>query len=140
MSDRVIDACEACFDANSGNCSGFVAAVGQVLGIAIHGQANQIADALSAGGPWTTLADGVAAAEAAGAGKFVVAGLRGDKQAAVSPHGHVVVVVGGALAHGKYPSAYWGRLGGVGEKNQTLNYAWNIHDRDNITYAFQDIP
>lgn len=27
-------------------------------------------------------------------------------------HGHVVVVVPGTLAHGRYPSAWWGSLGG----------------------------
>src|ERR1700693_1601342 len=41
------------------------------------------------------------------------------------PHGHVVVVVAGQpLAHGKYPFAYWGRLGGGGAKDKTVNWAW----------------
>jgi hypothetical protein len=29
---------------------------------------------------------------------------------------HVVVVVDGPLAHGKYPTAYWGSLHGIGKK------------------------
>ena len=71
----------------------------------------------------------------AGAGKFVVAGLRGDEQFEHSNHGHVVVVATGPLAHGRYPSAYWGRLGGDGAKFETVNWAWTEHDRDRVTYA-----
>lgn len=140
MPDRVKDACEACFDAHKGDCSGFVRAVGTSLGVTITGLANEITDALSAGGPWRELDDGVAAAASAAAGKFVVAGLRGDEQATPDAHGHVVVVVAGQpLAHEAYPFGYWGRLGGVGSKNTTINFAWNANDRDNVTYAERDI-
>jgi hypothetical protein len=56
----------------------------------------------------------------------------------------VVVVVatpaGQQLAHGKYPFAYWGRLGGGGMRNQTVNWAWRAEDRDNVTYATHEIP
>jgi hypothetical protein len=45
------------------------------------------------------------------------------------------VVVAGGLAHNKYPTGYWGRLGGAGERNKTLNYAWKTVDRDKVTYA-----
>ena len=51
----------------------------------------------------------------------------------------VVVVAGEPLAHGKYPFAYWGRLGGGGMKDQTVNWAWRQEDRDNVTYAAHDI-
>lgn len=67
---------------------------------------------------------------------------RGDEQAHPDAHGHVVVVVstpaGQPLAHDKYPFAYWGRLGGGGMRNQTVNWAWREEDRDNVTYAAHD--
>jgi len=43
--------------------------------------------------------------------------------------------VDGPLNRGKYPSAYWGRLGGVGAKDQTINWAWSAADRDKVIYA-----
>ena len=140
MPDRVKDACEACFDAHSGDCSGFARAVAGQLGVTLTGLANDIVDTISGGGDWTALANGVAASQQAAAGKLVIGGLRGDEQVSPDPHGHVVVVVAGTpLAHGLYPFAYWGRLGGVGEKDQTVNWAWNTADRDNVTYAAHDL-
>jgi len=89
---------------------------------------------------WTVLADGVEAAAEAAAGRLVIGGLRGDEQAHPDAHGHVVVVVAGQpLAHGKYPFAYWGRLGGGGVRDQTVNWAWRAEDRDNVTYAAHEI-
>jgi hypothetical protein len=138
--DRVRDACEANYAAHTADCSGFVKAVGTALGVTLTGLANDIVATLQTGGDWAPLTDGVAAAKAADSGKFVVAGLRGDAQAVPNVHGHVVVVVAGApLAHGLYPFAYWGSLGGTPGKNETLNYAWTIQDRDKITYAAHDI-
>jgi len=143
MPDPIKDACEANFVAHSGDCSGFARAVAGQLGVALNGLANDIVDTIRAGAPWTALADGIAAAQAAADGKLVIGGLRGDQQANPDPHGHVVVVVatapGQSLAHGKYPFAYWGRLGGVGEKDQTVNWAWKAQDLDNVTYAAHDI-
>ena len=138
----VVAACQANFARNAGNCSGFVRAVAADLGIAIDPNANAdgITDTLRAGPPWAVLADGLSAADAAADGKFVVAGLRGDEQAKPDEHGHVVVVVAGPLAHDKYPTAWWGSLGGHPGQGQTLNWAWNTQDRDNITYAAQDLP
>ena len=78
---------------------------------------------------------GFAAAASAGAGQFVLAALKGADQVVPDTHGHVVVVVQGALSHGLYPAAYWGQLGGVGCKNQTLNWAWRAGDRDKVVYA-----
>jgi hypothetical protein len=112
-----------------------VIAVAARLSAVIQGDANAIAQALGAGGVWQKLADGVAAAAAAQAGKFVVGGLVGSAQAVPDAHGHVVVVVDGPLNRGKYPSAYWGRLGGVGAKDQTINWAWTAADRDKVIYA-----
>jgi hypothetical protein len=140
MPDRVTAACEACFDANAGDCSGFARAVANAVGVPLVGLANAIVDTLRAGGDWTALPDGPTAAASAAAGKLVIAGLKGSEQTNPDPHGHVVVVVAGPLAQGKYPSAYWGRLGGGGQEDETINYAWRAGDRDRVTYAEHDIP
>ena len=50
MTDRVREACEACFELHQHNCSGFVRAVGAVLGVAISGVANEIFDTIRGGG------------------------------------------------------------------------------------------
>jgi hypothetical protein len=135
MPDRVRDACEACFEAHHGDCSEFVRAVAAALGIQLVGQADDIVVALRGSKDWTAVADGPSAAQAASTGKLVIAGLKGSEQAVPNQHGHVVVVVGGPLAHGAYPSAYWGSLGGTAGKDQTLNFAWTVADRDRVTYA-----
>jgi hypothetical protein len=143
MPDPVRDACEACFAANANNCSGFAKAVSDQVGVALTGLANDMVDTIRDNPAWSPLADGVAAAQAAAAGKLVVGGLRGDEQTHPDAHGHVVVVVAAApgqqLAHGKYPFAYWGRLGGGGMRDQTVNWAWRAEDRDNVSYAAHDM-
>ena len=141
MPDRVKDACEACFAAHANDCSGFARAVVGQLGVTLSGLANDIVNTLRGGGEWTQLPDGVAASQSAAAGKLVVGGLKGSEQTHPDAHGHVVVVVAGQpLAHGKYPFAYWGRLGGGGIRDQTVNWAWRAEDRDNVSYAAHDIP
>ena len=141
MPDTVKDACEDCFAAHANDCSGFARAVAGGLGITLTGNADAIVDTLRGGGAWVALDDGFAAEQAAEDGKLVLAGLKGAEQANPDPHGHVVVVVAGkSLAHDAYPLAYWGRLGGGGKQNETLNFAWQVEDRDNIFYAAHDIP
>ena len=88
--------------------------------------------------PWSRLADGRTAAQAAAEGRLVIAGLKGAEQSVPDAHGHVVVVVQGPLAHDLYPTAYWGRLGSVGKKNTTLNWAWREGDRDHLVYGAID--
>jgi hypothetical protein len=140
MPDFVKDACEANFAAHADDCSGFARAVASQLGVTLIGLANEIVDTIRSGGEWRLLTDGIAAEQSAAAGKLVLGGLRGDEQANPDPHGHVVVVVAGQpLAQGKYPFAYWGRLGGGGKENGTVNWAWRTEDRDNVTYAAHDI-
>lgn len=139
MPDRVKQTCEACFAAHANDCSGFARAVAQQLGVPLDGLANDIVDTISDSPQWTVLDDGVEAAQNAAAGKLVIGGLRGDDQTHPDPHGHIVVVVAGPLAQEKYPSAYWGRLGGGGMRDQTINWAWRAEDRDNVTYAAHDI-
>jgi hypothetical protein len=139
MSDRVKDACQANFAAHADDCSGFARAVAGQFGVTLNGLANDIVDTVRNSAEWTSLADAIAAEQSAAAGKLVIGGLRGDEQANPDAHGHVVVVVAGPLAHGKYPSAYWGRLGGAGKENETVNWAWRAEDRDNVTYAAHDL-
>ena len=131
--EEVIDVCKAVWPADKSDCSAFVRDVAGRLGVEIAGNADAIVDMMRA--DWQRLADGPAACAAADAGMLVVAGLKGSEQQVPSGHGHVVVVVSGPLAHALYPSAYWGRLGGVGAENQTLNWAWRTGDRDKLTYA-----
>jgi hypothetical protein len=131
--DLVIEMCEAVWPKDKSDCSAFVRDVGDRLGVALTGDANAIVDTLRH--KWRRLHDGAAALAACAEGYFVVAGLKGSEQHEPSPHGHVVVVVNGPMDHGKYPTAYWGRLGGIGERHKTLNYAWREADRDRITYA-----
>jgi hypothetical protein len=137
--DRVRQACEACFEAHKGDCSGFARAVASQLNVPLQGLANEIVETLRTGQGWTRLIDGIAAAKSAHDGKLVIAGLRGVEQTHPDPHGHVVVVVDGPLARNAYPSAYWRKLGGVGAKDKTLNYAWIAEDRDRVSYAEHDI-
>jgi hypothetical protein len=139
MADRVKDACEREYDAHKGDCSGFARAVGAEVGVPIAGLADQMVNMLRAGGAWRPIADGPAAAARARAGKLVLAGLRGDEQFHHSNHGHVVVVVDGPMAHGRYPTAYWGSLGGTPAKFETINWAWTDHDRDRVSYAEHDV-
>jgi hypothetical protein len=140
MADRVTDACEARFSANANDCNAFARAVATQVAVTLSGVANEIVDAIRNSPQWTVLQDGIEAEQQAAAGKLVIGGLRGDEQANPNPHGHVVVVVAGQpLAHGRYPFAYWGRLGGGGKKNETVNFAWREADRDNVTYAAHDL-
>lgn len=131
-------ACEAEWETNKSDCSAFVRAVASRIGASVSGSADEITLTLNAGGPWTKLSDGPAAASAAHQGLFVVAGLQGADEVVPSQHGHVVVVVDGPLNRGKYPRAYWGRLGGIGAEDQTINWAWKESDRDKVTYAAYD--
>lgn len=122
------------------DCSGFAKAVAARLKVPLAGDADAIADLLAAGsGGWAKLPDGTAAAAAA-SGKLVLAGLRGDQLAKPQQHGHVVVVVPGALNRDAYPTAYWGSLGGTPGYDKTINWAWVLADLPKVRYAAHDIP
>ena len=124
---RVVAACEKHWDQFKGDCSGFARAVAAELGVTLTGMANDIVGEIQ-NSPWTVLASGVDAAAKAST-SLVVGGLVDQ------PHGHVVIVVPGPLAHDKYPSAYWGMLNGVGRKNTTVNWSWDAAHRDQVIYA-----
>ena len=137
---QIIAVCEANWDAHKSDCSGFVKAVSSALGVTTFqpdDNADSIMDKLRSG-DWTALevGNGLMAKTQADAGVLVVAGLKGAEQVQPDPHGHVVVVVAGPLdaAHGQYPTGYWGRLGSVGAKATSLNFAWRAGDRDQVGY------
>jgi hypothetical protein len=134
----IIDACEAEWEAHKSDCSGFARAVAARLGVTLTGLANDIVGEIAAA-PWSPIADGPTAAAQAAEGRLVIAGLRGSDQGASDAHGHIVVVVQGPLAHGLYPTAYWGQLGSVGRKSMTLNWAWRAADRDRLIYGAIDV-
>ena len=133
----IISACKAQWNAHQNDCSGFARAVAAQLGVELDGLADDIVGEIAAA-PWTVLDDGPAAAQAAAQGQLVIAGLKGADQQVPDAHGHIVVVVAGDLARGLYPTAYWGRLGGGGQQNMTLNYAWTAADRDHVVYGAID--
>ena len=129
--NKVVDACEKYWAAYQSDCSGFVKAVARELGVVLTGQANDIVNQIKSA-TWVPVRSGDDAAAKAGIG-LVVAGL------ADNPHGHVVIVVPGRPAYGKYPTAYWGQLNGVGRKKTTLNFAWNKVDRDKVSYSWHSL-
>lgn len=127
--NAVVKACEKHWDKHKSNCSGFVSAVARELSLILIPPANSMVKTITSGGPWIVLPNGSRAASAADDGRFVVAGLKDD------PHGHVVVVVPGTPNRGLYPYAYWGSLGKVGKKNETINWSWSKEDRDKVVYS-----
>lgn len=127
---KVLSLCEKHWVKYQKDCSGYVKAVASEIGITVTGQANDIVDQMNGTG-WTLCKDGVDARQKAIDGNFVIGGLK------ATSNGHVVVVVPGPLAHGKYPTAYWGSIGGVGKKNTTINWSWNTTDRDLVVYAYR---
>jgi hypothetical protein len=132
--NKIIGICEREWPAAQDDCNKFVKAVADALSITVTGNADSIVDQIGGAG-WTKLADGKAAAQEAALGSLVIGGLKGSDQEIPSAHGHVVVVVKGPLDRGKYPTAYWGRLGGGGAKNKTINWSWRSGDRDRVIYG-----
>jgi hypothetical protein len=84
---------------------------------------------------------GKAAKEAAVHGALVVGGM--TSQALGDAHGHVVIVVKGPLALGRYPTAYWGSENAAirpdGALGKTINFSFSTADRDNVVYASRAI-
>ncbi|MEW8072771.1 MAG: hypothetical protein AB2758_17720 [Candidatus Thiodiazotropha endolucinida] len=135
---EIIAQCETVWDANKSDCNAFVKEVCSHYQVSLTGQADNIVDQIQGPG-WTKLSDGVAAKRAADQGQLVVCGLKGESLTPPEGNGHVAVVVSGGLAHGKYPTAYWGKLNGVGRKNTTLNYSFKKVDRDKVIYGARTV-
>jgi len=142
---RIIDKCEEVWEANRADCNRFVKAVADGVGIQ-EIPANATADAiltfLNGNAGWVKLAagDDQNAKAAADEGKFVIGGLSSGELN--DSNGHVVVVVSGPFdpAHNRYPSAYWGKLNGVGSRNKTINYAFLPPQRDCVRYFVRALP
>ena len=125
--DQIISFCESEWDAWKSDCSGFVKAVAKDIGVSLTGQANSIIDFLDSSAMWENLgADSQKAIKYASQGYFVIGGLNS------TPNGHVVVVVKSPPQN--YPVAYWGRLGGTGRKNATINWSWSHADLPNVHF------
>lgn len=125
--DQITGFCEAEWNTWKGDCSGFVKAVAKRLGIQLNGQANGIIDFLESSGNWVKL--GISEQQAtlyATQGYFAIGGLK------ATPHGHVVVVVKSAPQ--THAVGYWGRLGGTGRKNTTLNWSWTHADLPKVHF------
>lgn len=96
------------------------------LGITLSGQANAIVDTMNHS-PWVQLhTDADQAIKYANLGYLVVAGLK------AAPNGHVAVIVPSPSR--PYPTGYWGRLGGIGQKNMAINWAWKHADLAHVQY------
>lgn len=137
--EEIIEACREARSvaANAAECNNFVIAVAAKCGVTLSGNADRIMHEIT-GPNWEQLGhDGAAASAAAGNGALVVGGM--TSQALADAHGHVVIVVKGPLAHGKYPTAYWGsqnpRIRPDGGLGTTINFSFSTEDRDKVTYA-----
>jgi len=125
---QVIDACEANWETNKSNCSGFVKAVAASLGVTTFDagdNADAIVNKLPSAAGWTALTDLPTVEANAAAGWFIVAGLQTSGFNPPRNNGHVVVVVqGDDPNHPGFPMAYWGTLGAVGKENASIRYAF----------------
>jgi len=125
---QIMDACEAVWEANQSNCSGFVKAVAGQLGVTtfdVGDTADMIVEKLAGAEGWTAAPDLATVEANAAAGQFVVAGMKGSEFTPPRSHGHVVVVVqGDDPNHPGFPMAYWGTLGSVGKKDTSIRYAF----------------
>ena len=121
---------------NKDNCSGFVKSVAAKLGVPLPATADAdgIADALSSG--WSKLKSGIEAARSASTGHLVLAVLKGADHNPPRRHGHVGVVVAGALYRELYPKLWCGSLGGQAQSQgeKSVGEVWNRADRDSVAY------
>lgn len=120
---------------NKNNCSGFVKAVAKALGIPLPetANANEIVDAISK--DWKAVDSGAEAAQLAGTGAFVLAGLKGSDHSPARTSGHVAIVVSGKLYKNKYPVLWGGSTAGAqSQGDKTVGMVWNSVDRDSVEY------
>jgi hypothetical protein len=140
VAPKIITFCDERLPPNMNDCNAFLKAVGVDLGVVFNGNADQIVGALMTDVTWESVADGVAAGDSAAHGNFVVGGMRSGDSSTPQTHGHVVIVVKGALEFGNYPTAYWGSTDGYpadmpnGQPPGTINWSWKAADRDNVKY------
>jgi hypothetical protein len=120
MPVRVKDACEACFAAHKGDCSGVARAVSRQLGVNLQGSADQIVDAFAR---WTS---------GGGPGQ-------GRKSSIGWPKGLRANAPGPARSRrrGRRRFAEQGEIsfGVLGQ-----NFAWIAEDRDRDSYSMHPLP
>ena len=133
---HIIDTCEANWDANKSDCNHFVKAVADALGVTLfsaNDDADGILDKLSTTAGWQLIpstTDLSTVESDAASGQFIIAGLKSGEFTPPRTHGHVVVVVkGDDPVHPGFPMAYWGTLGGVGQKDSSIRNTF-IPDTD----------
>jgi hypothetical protein len=145
---HIIDTCESNWDANKSDCNHFVKAVADSLGVTLFAagdDADTILNKLSNAAGWPPIPgtpDLSTVETDAAAGQFIIAGLRSNEFTPPRTHGHVVVVVkGDDPLHPGYPLAYWGTLGGVGQKDSSIRNTF-IPDTDlpNVKYYGTSLP
>lgn len=140
---RVIAACTKHWPDNQGDCSAFVRAVAQDLGLVLSGNTNAIYTQI-AKDPWVQIGIGAQASATAGVtageGKFVVAAEQGEK------NGHVAVVVDYRNAFDSYSPvdrdkavAFWGKLNSVGKEYSRITLSWTAVDLKRVLFAYQTI-
>jgi hypothetical protein len=124
----IADICKQKWEAWKHDCSGFASTVAAALGVHLITPANAMVDQLNApGSSWIKLGnDGALATTYANRGYLVIGGLK------AASHGHVVVVV--PSSGQRYPVAYWGRFGGTGRQNTTVNWSWSHADLARVSY------
>jgi len=109
--DRVLEVCKAQWPSAKGSSNGFVTAVAGEFGTTLQGTPDEIIDALARDSDWKSLPDGIAARAAVANGSLVVAGLKSGDFSPPQNHGHIVVVVPGAMNPASWaPAAYWGSI------------------------------
>jgi hypothetical protein len=136
---HIIDVCENSWDANKSDCSGFVKAVSNALGVTLFSagdNADAIVDKLSTAAGWNLIGDLPTVESDAAAGMYVLAGLKSGDFNPPRANGHVAVVVNGDDPnHPGYPMAYWGTLGGVGQKDSSIRNSFTPNtDLPNVKY------
>jgi hypothetical protein len=110
------------------DCAAFVRSVANRCGVILTGNANDICTQISRA-PQRAWNGRDAAARAAD-GCLVIGGL------AAPGHGHVVIVVDGPVAEGRYPYVFWGQYHGLKVLGETVNVGFT-RGHGKLTYAFQ---
>jgi hypothetical protein len=139
----IVEKCKAAWEektsaglVNKNNCSGFLKGVAQKLGVSMPAAANAdgLIDFMKNQG-WTKLASGADAAQKAGGGMFVVAGLKASEHSPARSNGHVAIVVSGTLYRGIYPKCWGGSIGGAqSQGTKSTGEVWNRTDRNSVVY------
>ncbi|GGC39898.1 hypothetical protein GCM10011371_29060 [Novosphingobium marinum] len=143
---EILQACKDAFDAewakgypNKDNCSGFAKDVADRLGVETfdrYANADQMVRTMTTHPKWLPLASGKKAAQQAAIGRFVMCGLESkDHSREGVKHGHIVVIVEGALYKDLYPKCWCGSIGSSQSKgNKSVGEVWNQTDRNNVKY------